>query len=56
MEQHKKVANESKRAKRLPPVHIPLNFERAVQGLLQVDPKGPTAESKATKKKPRPKK
>jgi hypothetical protein len=42
--------------KRLPPVSIPLDFETAVQGLLAVDPKEPIEQSKAAKKKPRPKK
>jgi hypothetical protein len=41
--------------KRLPPVSIPLPFERAVEGLLAVDPNGPVRE-KSAKKKPRRKK
>jgi len=41
--------------KRLPPVHIPLAFDRAIEGLLAVDPKGPVPE-KPAKKKPRRKK
>ncbi|HEV8072474.1 MAG TPA: hypothetical protein VGP76_32445 [Planctomycetaceae bacterium] len=44
-----------KKSKRLPPVKIPLPFEKAVEGLLVVDPKGPVRERSA-KKKPRPKK
>lgn len=30
-----------KKEARQPPVRIPLSFERAVEGLLAVDPKGP---------------
>jgi hypothetical protein len=41
--------------KRLPPVAIPLPFERAVEGLLAVDPKAPVRQ-RAEKKKPRTKK
>jgi hypothetical protein len=41
--------------KRQPPVKIPLPFDKAVEGLLRVDPKGPVPE-KSAKKKPRPKK
>lgn len=41
--------------KRQPPVRIPLDFETAVTGLLQVDPKKPV-ESKHPTKKPRQKK
>jgi hypothetical protein len=41
--------------KRLPPVSIPLSFDKAIEGLLQVDPKGPVPE-KLAKKKPRPQK
>jgi len=36
--------------KRRPPVHIPLDFERAVEGLLAVDPKGPVRQKGAKKK------
>jgi len=36
--------------KQLPPVCIPLDFERAVAGLLQVDPKSPVPENAAKKK------
>jgi hypothetical protein len=36
--------------KRLPPVHIPLSFESAVEGLLAVDPKGPVREKRPKKK------
>jgi hypothetical protein len=36
-------------------VRIPLSFEKAVEGLLAVDPKGPVRQ-KGAKKKPRPKK
>ena len=43
------------RKSRLPPVHIPLDFEKAVEGLLAVDPRGPIAE-KPQSKKPRRKK
>jgi hypothetical protein len=39
-------------SKRLPPVSIPLPFEKAVEGLLAVDPKQPV-ESKRVKKKTR---
>jgi hypothetical protein len=45
---------EKGKPKRLPPVKIPLPFERAVEGLLAVDPKGQVRE-KSAKKKPRPK-
>ncbi len=41
--------------KRLPPVHIPLDFDKAIEGLLAVDPKGPARE-RIQKKKPRRKK
>jgi hypothetical protein len=37
-------------SKRLAPVKIPLPFERAVEGLLAVDPKGPVPEKPAKKK------
>jgi hypothetical protein len=46
---------DSAASKRLPPVRIPLDFDRAVEGLLAVDPKGPIAQ-KGAKKKPRRKK
>jgi hypothetical protein len=36
--------------KRLPPVSIPLPFEKAVEGLLQVDSKGPVQQKPAKKK------
>jgi hypothetical protein len=36
--------------KRLPPVRIPLPFEKAVEGLLAVDPKGPVRQKGANKK------
>jgi hypothetical protein len=49
------VKEQKTKAKRLPPVRIPLDFDRAVEGLLAVDPKGPAPE-KSAKKKPRPKK
>jgi hypothetical protein len=48
------VKEQKAKQKRLPPVRIPLDFERAVEGLLAVDPKGPVPE-KPAKKKPRPK-
>ncbi len=41
--------------KRKPPVHIPLDFETAIEGLLQVDPKSPEKAEKpkkGAKKKP----
>lgn len=39
---------------RKPPVKIPLSFDKAVEGLLAVDPKGPveSARKKPAKKKP----
>jgi hypothetical protein len=40
--------------KRRQPVHIRLDFERAVEGLLAVDPKGPVREKPAKKKKKTP--
>ena len=49
------MKEQKNKAKRLPPVKIPLDFNRAVEGLLAVDPKGPVRE-KSAKKKPRTKK
>jgi hypothetical protein len=42
--------------KKLPPVSIPLPFDKAVEGLLAVDPKSPIASKPSAKKKPRQKK
>jgi len=39
-------------SKRLPPVSIPLSFDKAVEGLLAVDPKDPIEQSKSAKKAP----
>ena len=35
-----------------PPVNIPLDFETAVEGLLQVDPKSPEREDDGAEEKP----
>jgi hypothetical protein len=49
------MAEQKAKSKRQPPVRIPLDFERAVEGLLAVDAKKPVRQ-KSAKKKPRPKK
>jgi hypothetical protein len=48
------VKEQKPKAKRQPPIHIPLDFETAVTAFTQVDPKSPMR--KPAKKKPRPKK
>lgn len=47
------MAKDQKTAQRQPPIHIPLDFETAVGGLLKVDPKSPveSARKKTAKRK-----
>jgi hypothetical protein len=47
------MKRKKKPAKRLPPVRIPLDFDKAVEGLLAVDPKGPVRERPKKKSKPK---
>jgi len=53
MVEHKQ---KSSKPQRLPPVSIPLPFEKALEGLLAIDPQDPIEQAKREKKKPRPKK
>ncbi len=45
------MKEQKSKSKRQPPVRIPLDFERAVEGLLKVDPKKPVPEKTAEKKR-----
>jgi hypothetical protein len=40
------------KSQRNPPLHIPLDFEAAIDGLLQVDPKQPVDSKREPEKKP----